>query len=66
MIISFSNSVVLFYKCCVGHQGEVTCIYLDTEAHILVSGSEDKTVCTWDIDTECCTNIFRYIAIEGN
>lgn len=35
-----------------GHNGEVTCLYFDD--HTLVSGSADKTMKQWDLETSQC------------
>ncbi|KAL4241062.1 hypothetical protein ACF0H5_001840 [Mactra antiquata] len=42
-----------------GHTALVTSIFLDTKSRYLISGSKDKTVRVWSLDTEECLKQFR-------
>jgi WD40 repeat protein len=37
-----------------GHRAFVTCIDVDTEQHLLFSGSDDHTIRIWCLETGCC------------
>ncbi|XP_053393326.1 protein qui-1-like [Mercenaria mercenaria] len=66
IIIAAEYSISMFHiatrrkvKSFKGHTGEITCMYLDANNRMLTSGAKDKTVRTWNLDTESCLDIYR-------
>jgi hypothetical protein len=43
----------------VGHQGPVTCIAVTADRQRALTGSEDKTLRLWDLNTGECLSVFR-------
>ncbi|KAI8095729.1 WD40-repeat-containing domain protein [Thamnidium elegans] len=47
-----------------GHQGEITCLYADRNS--VVSGSGDKTIKQWDLETQQCLLTLDVLWASGN
>ncbi|KAI5079883.1 hypothetical protein GOP47_0005362 [Adiantum capillus-veneris] len=40
------------------HGGNVTCVIFDAKQGVIVSSSEDKSICVWDMTKEACVETF--------
>mgnify|MGYP000961867314 CR=1 FL=1 len=42
-----------------GHEGEISCILVTADGKTLISGSKDKTIRVWDLDTQKCLHVLE-------